>query len=72
MVAAKLEQNEIEYIANNRTILGGLELDFYLPEYNVGIECNPNKTHNSNKHAVDTNRNMFGVSVKSTNYHYDK
>lgn len=72
MVAAKLEQHEIEYIANNRTILGGLELDFYLPEYDVGIECNPNKTHNSNKYAVDTNRNMFGVSVKSTNYHYDK
>lgn len=31
----------------NRTVLDGLEIDIFLPDYNLGIECNPAVTHNS-------------------------
>lgn len=36
-----LEKNNIEYKFDDRTFewLGGLELDFYLPKYNIAIEC---------------------------------
>ncbi|AFR52383.1 homing endonuclease [Campylobacter phage CP30A] len=32
-------------IVNNRTVLDGKELDFYLPEYNLAIECNGDYWH---------------------------
>lgn len=38
-VSICLNENNIEYLANNRKILSGLELDFYLPLLNIGIEC---------------------------------
>ena len=31
----------------NRRIIAPLELDIYLPEYKIAIECNPTYTHNS-------------------------
>ena len=34
---------------NNRTIIKPQEIDIYLPEYHVGIECNPTISHNSSK-----------------------
>ena len=41
------------YTRNNRSIITGpnderWELDFYLPDYQIGIEINPSYTHNSN------------------------
>ena len=71
MVMDTLDAHNITYIRNNRTILNGLEMDFYLPEHNIGIECNPNKTHNSNLYATSSTRVMFG-QTKSPHYHYDK
>lgn len=35
-----LEKNNIIFEKNNRSILNGLEIDFYIPEFKVGIECN--------------------------------
>lgn len=35
----------IEVIRNDRTLLGGLELDVYLPQYKLGIEYNGNYWH---------------------------
>jgi hypothetical protein len=35
-----LDAIDIKYIRNDRTILNGKELDFYLPDYNLAIECN--------------------------------
>ena len=57
---------ECKIITNNHTILGGKELDIYLPEYNFAIECNPTVTHNS---TADT---PWGSSKKSINYHKSK
>ncbi|QPX63286.1 putative homing endonuclease [Campylobacter phage F358] len=35
----------IKYIQNDRNMLDGLELDFYLPDYNLAIECNGDYWH---------------------------
>ena len=66
-----LDQNNIHYLANHRKTLDGKELDFYLPEHNIGIEINPNCTHNSNEYALATNRVMY-ESYKEPKYHYQK
>lgn len=72
LVMSYLDSADITYIANNRTLLDGYELDFYLPDYGIAIECNPNKTHNSNKYATSTTRVMFSNQTKSKSYHYQK
>jgi hypothetical protein len=54
-----LDTNNITYEQNNRTILDGKELDFYIPDYNIAIEMNGVYWH-SDKFKIDKN------------YHYDK
>jgi hypothetical protein len=54
-----LDNNNISYEINNRTILGGQELDFYIPDYNIAIEMNGVYWH-SDKFKINKN------------YHYDK
>jgi len=39
-VRAILEKNKIRYTENDRTILEGKEIDFLLPDHNIGIETN--------------------------------
>jgi hypothetical protein len=34
-------------IRNDRKLISPYEIDIYLPEYRIGIECNPTVTHNS-------------------------
>lgn len=36
-----------QVIRNTRKVITPYELDIYLPDYNLGIECNPTITHNS-------------------------
>lgn len=71
LVMAQLDASNITYKRNDRTVLDGLEVDFYLPEFKLGIECNPSQTHNSNLYATDSRRVMFG-HVKEKTYHFDK
>jgi very-short-patch-repair endonuclease len=40
-----LKNSNINYINNTRKIISPLELDFYLPEFNLAIECNGLFTH---------------------------
>lgn len=42
-----LSDNGISFIRNCRKIITPYELDFYIPDFKVGIECNPTATHNS-------------------------
>ena len=49
----------VEY--NNRTILDGLEIDLYLQEHNIGIECHGEYWHASNSKFP-----------KAPNYHFQK
>ena len=43
----------IEIYKNNRTIIHPYEIDIYLPEYSIGIECDPTYTHNSTAGIID-------------------
>lgn len=58
--------NSIKVIRNNRSIIAPHELDLYLPEYNLAIECNPTYTHNSSTH---THWNSY---ITPKTYHRDK
>lgn len=59
------------YVRNHKKALDGLEMDFYIPEKHIGIEINPNVSHNSNLYALTPTRSMFD-SHKEANYHYNK
>lgn len=56
----------IEIKRNDRTIIKPLEVDIYLPEYSIGIECNPAATHNSS--VTDP----WGQQAKHYKYHQQK
>lgn len=56
----------IQIEMHNRNIIAPYEIDIYLPEYEVGIECNPTCTHNSS--IADP----WGTSPKPYKYHQMK
>lgn len=62
----------INYIHNTRSVLDGYEMDFYFPDKKVGLEINPNVSHNSNKFAVSSSRQIYGEKPKQMAYHYNK
>ena len=39
--------SDVEVRHNDRTQIAPYELDFYIPDFNIAIECNPASTHNS-------------------------
>lgn len=49
LVKAWLENNHVSYILHDRKILGGHELDFYLPKEKIGIEVNPYGFHQTGR-----------------------
>lgn len=69
MVANYLDSLGVKYEVNNRSVLGGKEIDFYISEKKVGIEINPSASHNSNRYAKNRGR-LFGS--KEELYHYEK
>lgn len=62
-VESFLEGNDIKFLKNCRSVITPYELDFYLPDYNFAIECNPTVTHNSS--FVDP----WGSGRKPPSYH---
>lgn len=52
---------------NTRSVIAPYELDIYLPEYSIGIECNPTATHNSSRYAFE--HIDPGRSPTAYNYH---
>lgn len=58
--------SNIQIVRNDRRLVAPQELDIYLPEYNIAIECNPTYTHNS---SFDT---VWGNDKKSYRYHQYK
>ncbi len=50
-------------LRNCRSVITPYELDFYLPEYQFAIECNPTATHNSSF------ADPWGTACKSYQYH---
>ena len=55
--------SNIEIKRCDRTIISPYEIDIWLPEYRLGIECNPASTHNSSKKCP------WGSDAKSPSYH---
>ena len=51
-----LDEYHISYITNDRSVLDGKELDIYIPDYNLAIECN----------------GVYWHSQYDSKYHYDK
>lgn len=45
-----LDKNNISYEQHNRKLISPKELDFYLPEYNIAIECNGMYWHSEVKY----------------------
>lgn len=56
----------IQINRNDRIQIAPQELDIYLPEYHIGIECNPTVTHNSSL------PDPWGGEPKHYKYHQDK
>ena len=54
-----LNQNNVNYIQNNRKIISPFEIDFYLPDHNLGIEVNGLYYHSE-------------LNGKDKNYHFNK
>ena len=61
-----LQSLGVKFEVHNRGL--GFELDFYLPELKLAIECSPLATHNSNLFRQDDT--LF--KPKTPNYHYNK
>lgn len=53
-------------VQNDRHVISPKEIDIYLPDYSLGIECNPAATHNS------SSADPWGAPPKSYKYHKDK
>ncbi len=51
-----LDTNHISYETNNRKILSGKELDIYIPDHNIAIECN----------------GVYWHATYDSKYHYNK
>lgn len=62
----KFRQPDCTIIHNTRSVIDGYEVDLYLPEYKLAIECDPTCTHNSS--CADP----WGGKPKSHNYHKAK
>lgn len=61
-----LQSLGVKFEVHNRSL--GFELDFYLPELKLAIECSPLATHNSNLFRQDDTP----FKPKTSNYHYNK
>ena len=72
IVMSWLDKLGINYIHNTRSVLDGYEMDFYFPDRKVGLEINPSVSHNSNKFAVSSSRQIYGEKPKPVAYHYNK
>ncbi len=53
-----LEQNQISFDENNRSLIHPYELDFYLKDFNLAIELNGNYFHAENAFGKDKNYHL--------------
>ena len=61
-----LKAHDIKFILHDRTQIAPMELDFYLPDYQVAIEVNDVASHNSTINLYS------GQKGKPYNYHFKK
>lgn len=56
-----LDNLKINYIQHDRKIIAPKELDFYLPDYKIGIECNGTYWHSTDKKDKDYHINKYNL-----------
>lgn len=59
IVQSVLDQNHINYIQHCRTVIRPLEVDFYMPEHNLCIECNGSFWHSTIKHTKNYHHKKY-------------
>lgn len=62
----KTARPDLYIVHNDRNVIKPLEIDIYLPDIKLGIECNPTWTHNS------SNPDPWGWPPKKYTYHKEK
>lgn len=76
-----LKENNISFIQNARQQISPYELDFYLPDYNLAIECNGDYWHSSkfkeknyhyNKHKKCKEKNIHLIQINESDWNYNK
>lgn len=60
-----LDKNDIYYVQNDRKALKGKEIDFYIPQHNLGIECHGLYWHNENFKDVNYHKNKSDVAIEN-------
>lgn len=60
------QRPDLHIIKHDRSVIAPLELDIYIPELQLAIECNPTTTHNSSF------ADPWGSPPKSPSYHSHK
>lgn len=75
-VSSKMEDEIVDFLhslnsdlkisRNTRSVISPYEIDIYLPDLKLGIECNPTFTHNSSF------GDCWGSSAKPISYHKNK
>ena len=63
MIQKYLTDNNINFERGNRKILNGLELDFYIKDYNIAIEVNGNYYHQTKEGFKDKNYHMNKTNI---------
>lgn len=53
-----LDKYNIQYIQHNRNVIKPYELDFYLPDYKIGIECNGSYWHSGYDNFLKHNNKL--------------
>ena len=77
-----LDSIGIPYEINNRTILNGKELDFYIPTHNIAIEMNglyyhnentkPNSDYHYNKWKICSDNNIHLISIFEDDWNFQQ
>ena len=61
-VSELLDSLRINYQMHNRSVIAPNELDIYIPDYRLAIECNPTATHNSSFGYMNIDNNIIDYS----------
>lgn len=65
IIQSVLDRNAINYIQHCRTVIKPLEVDFYIPEYKLCIECNGSFWHSTAKHTKNYHHKKY-LKVQET------
>ena len=59
IIQSVLDRNDINYLQHCRTVIKPLEVDFYIPEHKLCIECNGSFWHSTAKHTKNYHHKKY-------------